>query len=110
MSDLSRWHQVALPADRITASMRLRAVKIAVLESELEAHAKLLRDLRSLLPFAARQLPAEVLECFDQQQRLVRPLPPGFGRNWPPKILRRPPRRSNSSEEEPWPGATARQA
>lgn len=90
MSPLDRWHAVALPADRITASLRLRAVKIATLENELEAHAKLLQNLRSLLPFAARRLPPEVLECFDSQQRLIKPLPGNYGLRWPPKILRRP--------------------
>jgi hypothetical protein len=89
--DRLRWHAVALPADRITASLRLRAVKIATLENELEAHTKLLRNLRSLLPFAARRLPPEVLDCFDERQRLVKPLPGNLGLHWPPKILRRPP-------------------
>ena len=64
---------VAWPADRISASMRLRAVKIAALEAQNAADAKMLRDLRALLPFAARRLPDEVLGCFDEEQRLTLP-------------------------------------
>jgi hypothetical protein len=71
-----RWRgPPALPADRITASMRLRAVKIAALEAQTAADAKLLRDLRALLPFAAKKLPADILECFDEEQRLIAPYP-----------------------------------
>jgi len=66
---------MAWAADRVTASLRLRAVRIAALEAQAEADAKLLRDLRALLPFAARKLPAEVLECFSQDQQLIAPYP-----------------------------------
>lgn len=71
-----RWRgPPALPADRITASQRLRAVRIAALEAQTAADAKMLRDLRALVPFAAKRLPPEVLECFDEQQRMITPYP-----------------------------------
>lgn len=55
-------------------SYRTASEWVRDLEQQLE-DARRMAIITALLPYAAPRLPEEVLACFDEQQRQIRPLP-----------------------------------
>jgi len=62
---------------RSVAGMPAHQARVAELRDELEWQRQR-AVLIALMPYAARRLPDNVLRCFDDQQRQVKPLPKQF--------------------------------